>query len=352
MYKERVGRLDTRILLIEDDELVAQVTRATLRDLGQVTWAESAERALELIPEGGWSLLVIDVELPGMSGLEFLQTARERVPAAAALVISGHASFDYAVQAMRLGADDYVTKPVDAEDLLDKVRGLLAMHEERPASPDDRVLAIGAHPDDVEIGCGGILLRHRAAGSPLAVVTLTFGEAGGEPERRRLEAQHAAELMSAQLYSLELTDTTLTDGGPTIRALEEVVQEFEPTTIYTHTPRDAHQDHRSAHNATVVAARGVARVYAYQSPSTSVEYQPTRFISIDRHIERKLEVINAYKSQVELRHYLDEELLVATARYWSRWARCRYAEPLEVVRETQIAAAEPSSGLGTSRDAG
>ena len=135
---------------------------------------------------------------------------------------------------------------------------------------------------------------------------------------RAQESRRAAELLGARLFHRELVDTSLTDGGETISVIKEVVDETGATTIYTHTPRDVHQDHRNTHHASLVAARDVPRVYCYQSPSTTVEFRPTRFVGIDDVLERKLEVIRAYDSQVKVRHYLDEELLRATARYWSR----------------------------------
>ena len=93
------------------------------------------------------------------------------------------------------------------------------------------------------------------------------------------------------------------------------------------------------HSATLVAARGIPRVYCYQAPSTTVEFKPTRFVAIDEFLERKIEVIRAFASQVEIRDYLDEELLRATARYWARFSQARYVEPLEVVRDSDDAPA-------------
>jgi LmbE family N-acetylglucosaminyl deacetylase len=111
--------------------------------------------------------------------------------------------------------------------------------------------------------------------------------------------------------------------------------------VYTHTPRDVHQDHRNVHHATLVAARGISRVYCYQAPSTTVEFRPTRFVTIDEFIDRKLEAIRAYSTQTAIRAYLDEELLRATARYWARFSQARYVEPLEVVRESDVGDATP-----------
>jgi LmbE family N-acetylglucosaminyl deacetylase len=140
--------------------------------------------------------------------------------------------------------------------------------------------------------------------------------------------------MGARLIHTGLADTSVSEGGATIGTILEVVEDIRPTIVYTHTIRDVHQDHRNAHSATLVAARGVERVFCYQAPSTTVDFKPTRFISIDEFLDRKIEVIRAFASQVEIREYLDEELLRATARYWARFAQARYVEPLEVVRDS------------------
>ena len=156
------------------------------------------------------------------------------------------------------------------------------------------MLAVGAHPDDVEIGIGGILLRHASEGHDVTVLTLTGGEAGGVASDRAVESQRAAELMSARLIHASLADTSVSEGGATIGTIVEVIDEIKPTTVYTHTNRDVHQDHRNAHSATLVAARGISRVFCYQAPSTSVEFKPTRFVAIDEFLERKIEVIQAF----------------------------------------------------------
>jgi LmbE family N-acetylglucosaminyl deacetylase len=209
----------------------------------------------------------------------------------------------------------------------------------RKAQQREVVLAIGAHPDDVEIGCGGILLRHGAGGDAVNILTLTGGEAGGVSAERVVESQRAAELLCARLFAAALPDTSLSvsDGGVMIGTIERVIAEVEPTVIYTHSRHDVHQDHRHVHDATLVAARRVPRIYCYQAPSGSVDFRPSRFVGIDEFLERKLEVIGAYGSQVKVRRYLQEDLLRATARYWSRYGASHYAEPLEVIRDNEVA---------------
>ena len=327
------------ILLVEDDELLADVVREMLSSLGEVTWADNAEDALELLGAGDrdWDLVVADIELPGMNGIEMIGRLRADHPHTSTLIVSGRSSFDYAIEAIRAGADDYMTKPLDLEAAHEKAAELIEASRRSRAAGHEVVLAIGAHPDDVEIGVGGILLRHVAAGHDVNVLTLTGGEHGGNATERADEARRAAELLGARLFHHDLEDTEVGDRGETISAIKSVIDEIGATTIYTHTSRDVHQDHRNVHNATLVAARGLPRVYCYQAPSTTVEFQPTRFVSIDDFVDRKLEAIAAFSSQTAIRAYLDEGLLRATARYWGRFSQARYVEPLEVIRESELA---------------
>jgi LmbE family N-acetylglucosaminyl deacetylase len=171
-----------------------------------------------------------------------------------------------------------------------------------------------------------------------------------------VESRRAAELMSARLFHTDLADTSLSvsDGGMTIGAIERVIEEVEPSIIYTHSRHDVHQDHRNVHDATLVAARRVPRIYCYQAPSASIDFRPTRFVGVDEWMDRKLEVIGAYSSQVKIRRYLQEDLLRATARYWSRFGSSQNVEPLEVIRDSEVTPvmAETSSPASRAIEAG
>jgi LmbE family N-acetylglucosaminyl deacetylase/CheY-like chemotaxis protein len=327
------------VLVVEDDEVLASALVAMLGSLGDVVWTATAEQAVTLVPSRDWDLIVADIELPAMSGLELIATVRTTQATVATLVLSGHASFEHAIAALRVGADDYMHKPVEPPALIAKAQELIALTRARRAQGSEIVLAVGAHPDDVEIGIGGLLLRHAAQGHAVTVLTLTAGEAGGAVAERIAESQRAAELLSARLVHVDLKDASLSEGGATIATIKRVVDEIHPTTLYTHSIHDVHQDHRNVHNASLVAARGVPRVLCYQAPSTSVDFHPTRFVAIDEYLERKIEVIQAYTSQVKVRSYLDSELLRATARYWARFSEARYVEPLEVVRDSDASSA-------------
>jgi LmbE family N-acetylglucosaminyl deacetylase len=325
-----------QILLVEDDPVVATLVSRLLVSLGEVTVARTGEEAAACAPAKDWALVVSDVELGGMTGIELIQRVKRTQPSVASLIISAHDSFEYAVAALRAGADDYMTKPIDPQAIVAKARELIDVARRRRATPREAVLAIGAHPDDVEIGVGGILLRHVAEGHTVTILTLTGGEAGGVAAARVEESRRAAQLLGARLVHVDLEDTSVSEGATTIAVIQRLLDETKATTVYTHTARDVHQDHRNVHQATLVAARKVPRIYCYQAPSTTVDFHPTRFVAIDEYLERKLEVIHAYASQVKVRRYLEEDLLRATARYWSRFSQARYVEPLEVVRESDV----------------
>src|SRR5690606_219191 len=140
------------------------------------------------------------------------------------------------------------------------------------------VLAIGAHPDDVEIGVGGILAAHAQAGDSITILTLSRGARGGDADSRQHESLASAEILDARLFVKDLVDTEISGGGATVRLIEEVVQEVQPTIVYTHSSNDRHQDHRAVSEATIAATRRVGTVACYQSPSATIDFRPTRFV--------------------------------------------------------------------------
>lgn len=232
------------------------------------------------------------------------------------------------VQGMRAGVHD-VADPSNAIDLHTSIDRVIRSARTRA----DRVLAIGAHPDDVEIGCSGTLLEHRRHGDRVTILTLSRGAVGGAIDDRLRESSATARSMGAGLIQGNLPDTRIDPGVDTIRAIESVVADLDPTIIYVHSRNDNHQDHRAVNIATLSASRGVPRVFAYQSPSATNDFTPTKFVAIDSVVARKVHVLGLFESQRE-RSYLEPEMIVASARYWARalGPRARYAEPFEVVR--------------------
>ncbi len=325
-----------RVLLVEDDRFQAQLVQRWLETAGgyQVEHAASGLEGEALLRSRDWDVVVSDIELPGVSGLELLRISKEVLPFTPTLLVTAHGKLDYALDAIRGRADEFLLKPLSREPFIEKVADLARRAAEERRQHRRSVLAIGAHPDDVEIGCGGILVRHRAHGDRVTVLTLTGGEHGGLASERVQEARRAAEILGVELVLGTLQDTKISEGLETILLIEETVRVVQPTVVYTHSLQDGHQDHRSVHRATVVACREVPSLYCYQAPSCSVEFRPTKFIEIGAFLDRKVEAIGAYASQTTKRPYLRESLLRATAEYWGRFAQYGIAEALEVVRES------------------
>ena len=140
-------------------------------------------------------------------------------------------------------------------------------------------------------------------------------------------------MIGARLYLDDLEDTRIAEGDPTITVIHRVIAEVQPTIVYAHSLNDVHQDHRNVHRAAMVACRRVGRVYCFQSPSATVDYRPTHFVTVDDYIERKLKAIDAFGSQTGVRDYLEPGLIISTARYWSRYGGGSHAEPFEAIRD-------------------
>lgn len=327
-----------RVLVVDDDEDVALLVKTVLeRRAGCVVdVAPDGLVAVERIAAIRPDVVVTDIEMPGLNGLELLAELRKEVPAVPVVVMTAHVSVEYAVSALRAQADEFLTKPLDNARLVEVVKRLAEEGRLRREEGRRRevVLAVGAHPDDVEIGVGGVLAAHAAAGDEITILTLSRGARGGDADSRQNESLAAAEMVGARLFLKDLIDTEISGGGSTVRLIEEVVDQIQPTIVYTHSAHDRHQDHRAVNEATTVATRRVGTVACYQSPSSTIEFRPTRFMRIDEYVENKLKILACFASQASSRDYLEPDFVRATARYWSRFGGGTAVEPLEIVRET------------------
>src|SRR5579864_5506321 len=85
-----------RILLVEDDAIFAAVTAEVMRERALVRWTPTAESAIAAAGEKDWDLIITDIELPGMSGLELVMKIKAAQPHVATPILTGHRSFDHA----------------------------------------------------------------------------------------------------------------------------------------------------------------------------------------------------------------------------------------------------------------
>ncbi|HWJ83950.1 MAG TPA: response regulator [Cellulomonas sp.] len=337
-----------KVLVVEDDADTAQFVRTVLERRGgmSVTVVHEAMSALAAVAAESFDAVVTDIQMPGMSGLDLLVELRSRAPGVPVVVTTAFASVDYAVEALRRDADEFLVKPVPAAVLVDRVTtlGLQGRQRRAAGAAGEIVLAVGAHPDDVEIGIGGTLASHSANGDTVVILTLSGGAVGGTADVRRHEALAAAAVIGARLFLHDFPDTQLDPGAGLITAIEETIAAVSPTVVYTHSSHDRHQDHRAVYEAVQVAARRVPYVGSFQSPSTTIDFRPTRFVPIDGFVDKKLEMLAAFASQ-QHRDYMEPDLVRSTARYWGRFGTGGSVEPLEMVRAAAMISRSGGAGV-------
>jgi LmbE family N-acetylglucosaminyl deacetylase len=159
------------------------------------------------------------------------------------------------------------------------------------------ILAIGPHPDDIELGCFGTMARFADEGDIINFLVLTKGEGGALDGNRIVEAQQSAKLIKANLFFEDLPDRYLSDGLETISVIEKYVDKLKPDVIFMPTGNDTHQDHRAAFNAGLVGCRLVKELYAYETPSTSRNFFPNYFVDITKYVDLKLKAVKIHSSQ-------------------------------------------------------
>jgi DNA-binding NtrC family response regulator len=124
-----------RVLVIDDepDFLETIVKRLRKRQI-EVAGVGSGKEALLLLQEQSFDVVILDVRMPGMDGIETLKEIRKRSPLTEVIMLTGHGSVESGIQGMQLGAFDYVIKPADFEELIEKVNQAAQrkmLHEER-----------------------------------------------------------------------------------------------------------------------------------------------------------------------------------------------------------------------------
>ena len=323
-----------RILVVTVEELVIAALQSAFGSASgfSLEITPDAESAMRVLPARPCDVVAVD---PAISegGFALLKYIKDNFRWTATLVATHNQDPQFLRQAVKCRIDGLFFRPATPQEFIDQVLLLAKAAHARRRRQQKRVLAIGAHPDDVEIGCGGSLAKHHADYDVLHILTLSRGAAGGDVNIRAVEAQDAAALVGARLQMANLPDTRITDGAETISIIETAIRELEPTHVYTHSLEDTHQDHRAVHAASLVAARGVPNVYCYQTPSSTVDFKPHRFVDITHFIEQKIALIGAYESQIDRMESIQPDIILSTARYWGRFAGYVLAEPLRIVRQ-------------------
>jgi LmbE family N-acetylglucosaminyl deacetylase len=215
------------------------------------------------------------------------------------------------------------------------------------------ILAIGAHPDDLEFACAGTLSRCAQRGDRVTMVTTTIAELGnfelGREQTtliRQREAAESAAIIGADYIALRLEDNTVNPYDPMQQRLYvDLVRQIKPDVIICHNPNDYHTDHRNVPELVIYtgpliglsewltehpAWEGSPAVY-FMSTISGAYFEPTHYVDITQNLNTKQAMLKAHASQLGfLKRYFNMdalEHLEVNARYWGIQAGVKYAEP-------------------------
>ena len=217
------------------------------------------------------------------------------------------------------------------------------------------ILAIGAHPDDVEFGCGGTLIKYGRKGAHIELLVMTDGARGGSPKIRRREQKEAAAVLGAsRVHWGGYRDTLLPSVRHLIDRMETILRKSRPDFIFVNYPEDTHQDHRLVARAAISATRWARNVLFYEGPTT-VNFTPTVFIDIASEIDRKVEALHRHQSQIgktRIEGTPISEIAQASAHFRGVQGRVRWAEGFSPLRLfINVGGGHPEARSETDREA-
>ena len=217
-----------------------------------------------------------------------------------------------------------------------------------------KVLVVAAHPDDEVLGCGGTLLKHKAAGDEIAwLITTRISEnemfTSERVEERRLEIERVAEMLGIkEVFKFDFDTMTLTTETliRMVPQVSEVFSKFQPEVIYVMNRSDAHSDHRITFDAVVACTKSfrypyVKRVLMYEILSETEfapalpekAFIPNYYVDITPYLAGKLEAMQVYASEVG-EHPFPRSLrnLEALAVYRGASVGVGYAEAFQLIK--------------------
>jgi len=228
----------------------------------------------------------------------------------------------------------------------------------------ESVLVVAAHPDDEVLGCGGTMARLANEGHEIRIAIVAEGMTSRYQQREQADkkklshlhtnAQQAADKVRAkELVLCKLPDNRL-DTIPlleVVKLVEDLIEKFNPSVIYTHHPGDLNVDHGVVHRAVLTATRPipgqhVREIYAFEVPSSTewafqrVEplFRPSVFVDISATLETKVAALACYDTETrKFPHPRSPEAVRAIALRWGSVAGFKAAEAFELIRSLRPA---------------
>ena len=181
------------------------------------------------------------------------------------------------------------------------------------------ILAIGAHPDDIEFGCGGTLIKYSERGHRLFLYIMTEGGFGAETSKRVAEQTASKAILGAEdIFWGGYEDTHLVVDIELIRKIEKVIKKVKPNFIFCSYPEDTHQDHRHLSQAVMSATRYIRNVLFYEGPTTQ-NFEPHVFVDIADTLDKKIQALKFTSTVVQrggLQKQITRDLVWRTSASW------------------------------------
>ena len=222
---------------------------------------------------------------------------------------------------------------------------------------ENKILVIVAHPDDEVLGCGGTIAKNTANGTEVKIIYIADGESsrtqhsgsdvGLIEDRLKSARDSCLKLGVKDIVSLDYPDQML-DTIPCLtitQSLEEIIQEFKPSIVLTHSPNDLNLDHRITSNAVMTACRplphsSVRGIFAFEVLSSTEwavnqysAFVPTVYADITDHIDIKIDALTSYDNEMRsFPHPRSYQAVRALAQYRGATAGCEYAEAFQLIR--------------------
>jgi DNA-binding NtrC family response regulator len=125
-------KIPTKVLLADDEKDFVEMLSLRLKEVGEkITVAYSGQEALDTLEQADIDVVILDIKMPGMDGIETLREIKKQFPLVEVIMLTGHGSTETAVEGMKLGAFDYLMKPADFDDLTLKLEGARKRKDEQ-----------------------------------------------------------------------------------------------------------------------------------------------------------------------------------------------------------------------------
>jgi len=204
-----------------------------------------------------------------------------------------------------------------------------------------RVLAVSAHFDDAELGCGGTLAKHKRSGDEVWLYVATrssFQDLRGRSLRTadvaRAEGRKAARILGAELVEGRFETFALAYDDELVSTVRRMIEEREIDTLYLPWTGDAHQDHRALGRAAITAGRHCPRILMYRSNYYDTEdvFAPRHYVDTSRTMATKLRALAAHASEMKRTGGKWLEYVRQSDRNTGIKLGVKYAEGFEAVR--------------------